>query len=54
MKASISIPDDLFELADALAEQLGVSRSELYAIAVSEYLAKHPATRTSGPTIPNP
>ena len=41
MKIAISIPDDLFESADELAERLGVSRSELYARAVAEYLAKH-------------
>jgi hypothetical protein len=32
---------DLFESADDLAERMGVSRSELYARAVAEYLAKH-------------
>jgi metal-responsive CopG/Arc/MetJ family transcriptional regulator len=41
MKTAISLPDELFEAADSLAERLGVSRSELYARAVSEYLAKH-------------
>jgi metal-responsive CopG/Arc/MetJ family transcriptional regulator len=41
MKTAISLPDDLFETADALAERLGVSRSRLYADAVAEYLAKH-------------
>lgn len=41
MKTAISIPDELFESADALAERLGVSRSHLYASAVAEYLAKH-------------
>lgn len=41
MKIAISLPDDLFESADELAERLGVSRSELYAEAVAEYLAKH-------------
>lgn len=41
MKTAISLPDELFDSADALAEQLGVSRSELYATAVAEYLAKH-------------
>jgi hypothetical protein len=30
----------VFEAADELAERLGVSRSELYATAVAEYLAK--------------
>ena len=41
MKTAISIPDDLFESADRLAARLGVSRSELYATAVAEFLAKH-------------
>ena len=41
MKTAISLPDDLFRSADALAEHLGMSRSELYATAVAEYLAKH-------------
>ena len=41
MKTAISVPDDVFEAADALAEALGVSRSELYSTAVAEYLAKH-------------
>lgn len=41
MKIAISLPDDLYESADALAEHMGVSRSELYARAVAEYLAKH-------------
>jgi metal-responsive CopG/Arc/MetJ family transcriptional regulator len=41
MKTAISLPDDLFESADALADRLGMSRSQLYARAVEEYLAKH-------------
>jgi metal-responsive CopG/Arc/MetJ family transcriptional regulator len=41
MKTAISLPDDLFVSADALAKRLGVSRSELYARAVAEFLAKH-------------
>ena len=41
MKTAISLPDDLFESADELADKLGVSRSELYARAVAEFLAKH-------------
>ena len=41
MKTTISLPDDLFESADELAKRLGVSRSELYATAVAEFLAKH-------------
>jgi hypothetical protein len=41
MKIAISLPDELFESADELAERMGVSRSELYARAMAEYLAKH-------------
>ncbi|MEX2281628.1 MAG: ribbon-helix-helix domain-containing protein [Gemmatimonadota bacterium] len=41
MKTAISIPDDVFEQADELAKQLGFSRSQLYANAVAEYVAKH-------------
>ena len=41
MKTAISLPDDLFESADTLAKRLGLSRSELYATAVAEFLAKH-------------
>lgn len=40
MKTAISIPDDLFQAADALANELGVTRSKLYATAVSDYLAR--------------
>ena len=43
MKTAISIPDEVFEAADELADELGVSRSELYSTAVAEYLAKHRA-----------
>jgi metal-responsive CopG/Arc/MetJ family transcriptional regulator len=41
MKTAISLPDELFEAADELAEKLGVSRSQLYARALSEYVAQH-------------
>lgn len=41
MKTAISLPDHLFESADQLAERLGLSRSELYARAVEEFLARH-------------
>jgi len=39
MKTAISLPDELFLLADEFAEQTGISRSELYATALREYLA---------------
>lgn len=41
MKTAISIPDELFEKAEELAERLEVSRSQLYARAISEYTARH-------------
>ena len=41
MKTAISLSDELFALADALAKRLKVSRSELYATALAEYVAKH-------------
>ncbi|HEX6750364.1 MAG TPA: hypothetical protein VF092_23930 [Longimicrobium sp.] len=41
MKTAISVPDELFSAADALAGRLGMSRSELYANAVAEYLSRH-------------
>lgn len=43
MKTAISIPDDVFEQADALARELKQSRSQLYARAVREYVARHSA-----------
>jgi hypothetical protein len=41
MKTAVSLPDDLFASAQALAEGLGVSRSHLFATALAEFLAKH-------------
>lgn len=38
MKTAVSIPDPVFNAAEELAAQLGVSRSQLYARALSEYL----------------
>jgi metal-responsive CopG/Arc/MetJ family transcriptional regulator len=43
MKTAISLPDALFRSGDALAKRLGVSRSELFARALAEYVAKHKA-----------
>jgi len=40
MKTAISIPDRLFESAEMLARQLGISRSELYQRAVAAYLER--------------
>ena len=47
MKTAISLPDDLFRHGDALAKRLGVSRSELYARALEEYVGKHRADQVT-------
>ncbi|MFM9979123.1 MAG: hypothetical protein ACKVOP_13895 [Sphingomonadaceae bacterium] len=41
MKVAVSIPDPIFERAEALAARLMLSRSKIYAQAVSEYVARH-------------
>ncbi len=41
MKTAVSLPDDLFLSANDLAKRQGISRSELYAVALAEYVAKH-------------
>lgn len=41
MKTAISLPDDVFRAADQQAKRMGKSRSQLYAEALSEYLARH-------------
>ncbi|MBD2297253.1 ribbon-helix-helix domain-containing protein [Nostoc sp. FACHB-190] len=41
MKTAISLPDSVFEEAEALATQLGISRSELYTKALQAYLQKY-------------
>ncbi|HTX23415.1 MAG TPA: hypothetical protein VMD03_02055 [Steroidobacteraceae bacterium] len=38
MKTAISIPDALFREAETLAKKRGMSRSELYATAIADYL----------------
>jgi metal-responsive CopG/Arc/MetJ family transcriptional regulator len=41
MKTEISLPDNLFEAADELAKWLEISRNELYASAIEEYVGAH-------------
>lgn len=41
MKTAISLPDPVFHEAESVAKQLGLSRSELYARALAEYLKKY-------------
>ena len=43
MKIAISVPDDIFEAGEHLAKQLGLSRSQLYADALSAYLSERGA-----------
>jgi predicted transcriptional regulator len=38
MKTAVSIPDELFQRADALAQRVGKSRSQVYREALAEYL----------------
>jgi len=47
MKTAISIPDEVFNAAEEMAERLGVNRSQLYVTALREYLE---ANRNRGVT----
>jgi len=47
MKTAVSIPDDIFEEAEALAHRAKRSRSEVYARALSEYVARHAPDRVT-------
>jgi len=41
MKTAISIPDPIFQSAEIMAQQLAISRSELFTKAISEYIKTH-------------
>jgi len=41
MKTAISIPDQTFKAGEALANRLGLSRSELYTRALQTFIAAH-------------
>lgn len=41
MKTAVSVPDELFEAAERQAQRAKKSRSQLYAEALAEYLARH-------------
>lgn len=41
MKTAVSLPDELFREAERQARRTKKSRSQLYAEALSEYLARH-------------
>ena len=41
MKTAISLPDSVFEEAEQFANKVNKSRSQLYVVAIEEYLARH-------------
>jgi len=41
MKTAVSIPDPIFEAAEAMSKRLGLSRSELYTRALQAYVTHH-------------
>jgi metal-responsive CopG/Arc/MetJ family transcriptional regulator len=41
MKTAVSVPDEVFRAAERQARRVKKSRSQLYAEALSEYLARH-------------
>jgi len=41
MKTAISIPDPIFQAAEAAAQRLAMSRSELYTKAIESFLRVH-------------
>ena len=47
MKIALSIPDEVFESGETLSKLLVVSRSQLYATALAEFVAKHQGRKIS-------
>ncbi|MEA2558973.1 MAG: hypothetical protein QOH06_477 [Acidobacteriota bacterium] len=45
MKTTVSIPDNVFEEAERLANELQTSRSQLYSRALQELIARHAPDR---------
>ncbi len=41
MKTAVSIPDDVFQRAEAWARRAGQSRSKVYSRALGEYISRH-------------
>jgi hypothetical protein len=41
MKTAVSIPDRVFEETEQLAQFMGKSRSEVYSLALAEFVARH-------------
>jgi metal-responsive CopG/Arc/MetJ family transcriptional regulator len=40
-KVAVSLPEPLFQEAEALARDMGLARSQLYALALQAYLLEH-------------
>ncbi len=47
MKTAISIRDDIFEAAERVALEMGISRSELYSKAVELFVSRHENERVT-------
>ena len=47
MKVAVSIPDDVFAEAEALAKRLKSSRSEIYSRALGEFIGTHAPDRVT-------
>ena len=47
MKVAVSIPDDVFAEAEALAKRLKASRSEIYSRALGEFIGHHAPERVT-------
>jgi predicted transcriptional regulator len=48
MKTAVSIPDQLFQRAEALAQRLGKSRSQVYREALADYVARRDPHAVTG------
>lgn len=48
MKTAISLPEQLFRRAEAAARKLHMSRSQLYATALAEYLERRQSSKITG------
>ena len=47
MKTAVSIPDDVFEDGERLVRRMQISRSRLYARALTEFVARHDDDRVT-------
>jgi metal-responsive CopG/Arc/MetJ family transcriptional regulator len=45
VKTAISLPEDLYRMAEAAARKLKISRSQLYATAIAEFLERRQTSK---------